>query len=190
MLVVVIAVHGVLMTVVQVVDVVTMRHGFVAALLAVSVLVGGVLRNRVVLVVVVLVQRVAVVVVQVIDVIAVRHGLMAAVVTVLVLGGAVMNGVNVRGAHDGSFRGEEVVSLLLRVGVFRAGFPDVLQSVRDDVRDMEVGDLVDHFLAVPDRGHQTSTAQRAQMLRDERLRHARGLGERAHRSRLLADQAQ
>lgn len=121
MLVVVIAVHGVLMTVVQVVDVVTMRHGFVAALLAVSVLLGGVLRNRVVLVVVVLVQCVAVVVVQVVDVIAVRHGLMAAVVTVLVLGGAVMNGVNVRGAHDGSFRGEEVVSYFSASGYSARG---------------------------------------------------------------------
>ena len=101
MLVVVFAVGGVLVAIVNEVDVVIVLHGLVAAVLAVGVLNGGVLSDGLVLVVVVLVQSVVMSVVHVIGVVIVPDCLVAAVSAVLVVGDGVL-GVNLDGAHDAS----------------------------------------------------------------------------------------
>lgn len=90
MFVVVVGVNRVSMAVVHVVDVIAVLDGFVTAVVAVGVLLGGVLGNRVVLIVMVAVRGVPVVVVQVVDVIAVLDGQVAAVVAVGVFGRGVL----------------------------------------------------------------------------------------------------
>ncbi|MFT3942274.1 MAG: hypothetical protein QM705_00420 [Ancrocorticia sp.] len=102
MLVVVIAVGGVLVSIVDVVHVVAMLNSLVAAILAVGVLVNGVLSNCLMLVVVIAMQCMVMGSVDVVHVVAVLNSFMAAAFAV----GVLVNGVlcvNVSGAHDYSF---------------------------------------------------------------------------------------
>jgi hypothetical protein len=85
-LVVVVFVGGVTVAVVNVVDVVAVLDGFVAAGVTVGVIGNRVLGRGVVLVVVVAVQRVAMSAMQVVDVVAVLDGFVAAGVAVGVVG--------------------------------------------------------------------------------------------------------
>lgn len=102
MLVVVITMHRVLVTIVDVIDVVAVRDRLVPAVATVLVLGGGVLGRGVMLVVVAIVLGVTVPVVQVVDVVAMLHGRVTAVAVVVVLGGGVVLFVG-EGAHDRSY---------------------------------------------------------------------------------------
>lgn len=98
-LVVVVAVRGVLVAVVDVVGVVAVLDAVVAAGGTVLVFGHRVLRDAFVLVIVIAVQRVAVGAVDVVGVVAVLDGLVAAIGTVLVFGDCVL-GMQV-GGHSG-----------------------------------------------------------------------------------------
>ena len=104
MLVVVIAMDGVAMAIVHVVDVVAVLHGVVTAVVAVGVVSRGVLGDFLMLVIVILVRGVAMAVVQVIDVVAVLHLLMAAIGAVGVVGLGVLSRVVLDG-HENSLPG-------------------------------------------------------------------------------------
>ena len=95
---------GVLVAIVDVVDVVTVRHRFVPAVGAMRMVLDGVLGDGLMLVVVVLVGGVTMAVVQVVDMIVVPDRLMAAVLAMGVLGDGVFGGDMGIGAHDASFR--------------------------------------------------------------------------------------
>lgn len=97
MLVVVIAVHGMLVAFVHIIDVIAMLNSLVAAVLTMRVLGCGVLGGSVVLVVVSIVLRVAMITMEVVDVIAVLNSVVAAILAVLMFGNGVV--LIVGGAH-------------------------------------------------------------------------------------------
>ena len=99
MLVVVLAVHCVLVSIVDVVDMTVVVDGVVTTCRSVLVVGDGVLGNTLVLVVVPVVQSVVVRAVHVVGVVVVLDGLVAAIRSVLVLGDGVL-GVDVSRAHD------------------------------------------------------------------------------------------
>ncbi len=98
-LVVVLAVGGVLVPVVHVVDVVVVRDGLVTAVRSVGVVCNGVLCDALMLVVVIAVDRVVVGSVHVVDVTVVLNGLVSAVGAVLILGDGVLR-VDLSRAHQ------------------------------------------------------------------------------------------
>lgn len=100
MLVVVIAVQGVLVPAMDVVDVIAVLNGLMPAVRTVLVLGKGVLSHRFVLVVVIAVQGMLVPVMDIVDVIAVLNGLVPAIRTVLMFGDSVLGLVGVGGRHD------------------------------------------------------------------------------------------
>ena len=101
-LVVVVAMLGVAVPVMDVIDVVPVLNGLMAAALAVGVLGHGVLGDVLMVVVVIAVPCVAVPVMDVIDVVPVLNGLMAAAFSMGVLGHGVVS-VGVGSAHSFSF---------------------------------------------------------------------------------------
>ena len=101
-LVVVVAMLGVAVPVMDVIDVVPVLNGLMAATLTVGVLGHRVLGDLLMVVVVVAVQGVAVPVMDVIDVVPVLNGLMAATLSMGVLGHRVVS-VGVVSAHSFSF---------------------------------------------------------------------------------------
>ena len=101
-LVVVVTVQGVAVPVMDVVDVVPMLNGLMAATLPMGVLGHRVLGDLLMVVVVVAVQGVAVPVMDVVDVVPMLNGLMAATLPMGVLGHGVVS-VGVGSAHSFSF---------------------------------------------------------------------------------------
>ena len=99
MLVVVIAVGGVLVSIMHIIDMVTMLNSLVTTILAVSMLSNSMLCNCLVLVIVIAMQRMVVGSVHVVHMVAMLDGLVTTAFAMLVLVYAVLS-MNVSVAHD------------------------------------------------------------------------------------------